>query len=203
MRALRPRWTTGSWPVHRSAANLSGLTPNHRRASGRGISCGGAGSARGSSCCRPDRRRRGRTRRDGAAMAGVSPRRGGGRDRAHSRCSSSYHSAAVMSTGQSCHGPASAQHRGIRPDARMARLLTHPEGERPVGSSLAASWNRVCTRIGRPDWRQSTPSAIARQARTGARGQGQSPSTFDALPSFEAVAQPASDARRCRPRLRP
>jgi hypothetical protein len=38
MRALRPRWTTGSWPVHRSSANASELTPNHRCASGRGIS---------------------------------------------------------------------------------------------------------------------------------------------------------------------
>jgi len=75
MRALRPMCTTGRRPVHRSLANVSGLTPNHRCASARGISCGGTGISRGSSCCRADGRSLGRMRLDGAAMVGVSPRR--------------------------------------------------------------------------------------------------------------------------------
>jgi hypothetical protein len=70
-RTLRPRCTTGSCPVHRSRAHVSELTPNQRRASGRGMSCGGAGSSSGSSCCRTDGRLRGRTRLDKAAMAGI------------------------------------------------------------------------------------------------------------------------------------
>jgi hypothetical protein len=75
MRTLRPIWTTGRRPVHRSRAKVSGLTPNHRWASARGISCGGAGSSRGRSCCRADGRMRGRRRLGEAAMARVAPRR--------------------------------------------------------------------------------------------------------------------------------
>jgi hypothetical protein len=77
MRALRPRCTTGSSPVHSSRANVSGLTPNHRCASSRGISWGGGGSSRGRSSWRADGRRLGRRCGDGAAMAGTSPRRAG------------------------------------------------------------------------------------------------------------------------------
>jgi hypothetical protein len=57
--------------VHRSSAHVSGLTPHHRCASERWMSCGGAGSSSGSSCCRTDGRLRGRTRLDKAAMAGI------------------------------------------------------------------------------------------------------------------------------------
>jgi hypothetical protein len=77
MRVLRPRCTTGSWPVHSSRAKVSGLTPNHRCASSRGISCGGGGSSRGRSSWRADGRRLGRRCWDRAAMAGTSPRRAG------------------------------------------------------------------------------------------------------------------------------
>jgi hypothetical protein len=73
IRALRPRCTTGSWPVHSSLANVSGLTPNHRCASSRGISCGGTGSSRGRSCCRGDERGRARGRLGAGGMAGGSP----------------------------------------------------------------------------------------------------------------------------------
>jgi len=58
------------------------------------------------------------------------------------------------------------------------------ECELPVDSRVVESWNRLCTRIDRPEWQRQTPSAIARQARILARGQGQSPSTFDALLYF-------------------
>jgi hypothetical protein len=75
MRALRPMCTTGRRPVHRSRAKVSELTPNHRCASSRGISCGGTGISSGSSCCRADGRILGRRRLDGAAMARVAPRR--------------------------------------------------------------------------------------------------------------------------------
>ena len=77
MRTLRPRCTTGSWPVQRRRAKVSGLTPNHRCASARGISCGGAGRSKGSSCCRADGWGQGRGRLDGEAMIRVSPRRSG------------------------------------------------------------------------------------------------------------------------------
>jgi hypothetical protein len=76
-RALRPRCTTGSWPVHSSRTKVSGLTPNHRCASSRGISCGGGGSSRGRSSWRADGRRLGRRCGDRAAMARTSPRRAG------------------------------------------------------------------------------------------------------------------------------
>jgi hypothetical protein len=77
MRALRPRCTTGSWPVHSSRVKVSGLTPNQRCASSRGISWGGGGSSRGRSSWRADGRRLGRRCWDGAAMAGASPHRCG------------------------------------------------------------------------------------------------------------------------------
>ena len=54
MRALRPRCTTGRRPVQRSRAKVSGLTPSHRCASGRGMSWGGAGSSRGKTNWRAD-----------------------------------------------------------------------------------------------------------------------------------------------------
>ena len=44
MRTLRPIWTTGRRPVHRSRANTSGLTPNHRCASSRGSVAAARGS---------------------------------------------------------------------------------------------------------------------------------------------------------------
>ena len=73
MRGLRPMWTTGRRPEHKSLAKTSGLTPNHRCASSRGISCGDAGISRGKTCCRADGRVLGRMRLGGAAIAGVSP----------------------------------------------------------------------------------------------------------------------------------
>ncbi len=73
MRGLRPMWTTGRRPEHRSLAKTSGLTPNHRCASSRGISCGDAGISRGKTCCRADGRVLGRMRLGGIAIAGVVP----------------------------------------------------------------------------------------------------------------------------------
>jgi hypothetical protein len=73
MRALRPMCTTGRRPVHRSLANVSGLTPNHRCASSKGISCGGAGISRGRSCWRADGRVLVRRRLDAGGIPGGSP----------------------------------------------------------------------------------------------------------------------------------
>jgi hypothetical protein len=138
MQTLRPRCTTGNWPDSRSRVQVSRLTPSHRRASGSGMSWGGAGISRGKGNWSVDGRVRGRRCRDRAAMVGVAPRKAWTFDAVDSR---------APRTGEA--GGAATRHRLACGAARHGARPPGDRGVRCPATRVSKAWgsSRLCDHL--------------------------------------------------------